>query len=322
MNLGPVGRTLCVALLGIALPAQLPPEVELDRQLLAAPEARVDKDWLSVHLALVTVRELCEEHDLELPSEFRFLRAELNLFGAADHDEAIKDVTEYLGLVGRGVARYEDALSLLNRAQRAKADAEARVERQKAAEERARAEAEAARKRVEAEAAEAAREKDCDEVGLEDGTISATDQCWLELEKPAGCVAWKPLGFWVDSGKWKWNKRCSEGRAEGVGTLTWQKLYDYSVRATGTMRAGKPTGRWVFRGSDGLRTEGSFRDGLRQGLWIHENRKSGSWARYKYLDDKEHGEQSHGQGRFVDSWTLMEHGEFVKDLRADKLGRQ
>ena len=35
MNLGTVGRTSCAALLGIALQAQLPPEIELDRQLLA-----------------------------------------------------------------------------------------------------------------------------------------------------------------------------------------------------------------------------------------------------------------------------------------------
>ena len=336
MNLGTIGRTLCAALMGIALQAQLPPEVELDRQLLAAREARGEKDWLSVRWALAAVRELSEEHDLELPPEFRFLRAELSLFGAANHDEAIKDVTEYLGLVGRGGARYEDALSLLNRAERAKADAEARAKRQKAAEERARAEAEAARKRAEAAAeraraeaeaaaAEAAREKDCDEVADDDydGYLSYGDRCWLALEKPAACLAWQPKGFWVKLGTSKWNKQCSEGRAEGTGTLTWRPQAGYLMTAKGTMRAGKPVGFWTFRrsvrkGKGGMRsgggiTQGSFRDGLRQGLWTFDGRNKG-WVKNNYLDDKKHGEQSHGRGSHVYDWSLYEHGKFVKGL--------
>ena len=277
MNLGTIGRTLCAALMGIALQAQLPPEVELDRQLLAAREARGEKDWLSVHLALAAVRELSEEHDLELPLEFRFLRAELSLFGAANHDEAIKDVTEYLGLVGRGGARYEDALSLLNRAERAKADAEARAKRQKAAEERARAEAEArakrakaaeeraraeaeaARKRAEAEAAEAAREKDCDEVD-DDGDLHDRDRCWLVLEKPAGCLAWKPLGFWVRSGTW--NKQCPEGRAEGFGTLTWQSVFTGDwYKGRGTCARASPLATGCSATSPAAKQKGLSRTG-------------------------------------------------------------
>ena len=239
-----------------------------------------------------------------------------------DYDVAIAHVTEYLGLVGRGGARYEDALSLLNRAERAKADAEARAKRQRAAEDRARAEAEAARARAKAEAAEAAREKDCDEVADDEGYLSHSDRCWLALEKPAACLAWKPKGFWVRPGTSKWNKQCSEGRAEGTGTLTWRELSGDSITANGTMRAGKPVGSWTFRKSDGSRTEGSFQDGLRQGLWTYENRRTRGWQRNNYFDDEEHGEQKWGRGASVHSWYLMEHGEFVKELRAEKLGRQ
>ncbi len=314
MNTGTtIGRVLCAALLAAVLQAQLPPEVELDRQMLAAREAREEGDWLQLGLSLLEVKQLGEEHGLELSPEFQLLSAELRLT-LDDYDEAIKGATEYLGLVGRGGARYEDALRLLNRAEREKAERAAQVERQKAEEERAKAEAEAARKRAEAEAAEAAREKDCDEVRMESGMISYRDRCWLELEKPAGCVAWKPMGFWVRSGTW--NKQCPEGRAEGTGTLTWQSMFTHRgpYKARGTMRAGKPTGHWVFRRDDGGRTEGSFRDGLRQGLWTYENRKSGSWERENYLDDKEHGEQKHGRGADVYAWYLMEHGVYVKDL--------
>lgn len=312
MNPRTIGRALCAALLGIALQAQLPPEIELDRQFLAAREARAQENWLSVHLALAALRELSEEHDLELPPEFRFLRAELSLFGAANHDEAIKDVTEYLALVGRGGARYEEALSLLNRAERGKADAEARAKRQEATVERARAEAEEARKRAEAEAAEAAREKACDEVADNDGDLSPRDRCWLVLETPAGCLAWKPMGFWVRSGTW--SKKCPEGRAEGFGTLTWQSFTRDWYKGRGTMHAGKPVGSWTFRKSDGSRTEGSFKEGLRQGLWSYEHRKSNGWARHNYRDDKEHGEQKWGRGDHVHSWYLAEDGKWVKNL--------
>ena len=297
------------------LQAQLPPEVELDLKMLAAREARAERNWLQVWMNLLKVEKLSEEHDLELPPEFRLLYAELKLV-QEDYDEAIKDVIEYLGLVGRGGARYEDALSLLNRAEQAKVAEDWRRAETEAARKRAEVEAEEARTRAKAEAAEAAREKDCDEVKSKTGTIYHWDRCWLELEKPAGCVAWKPLGFTVGSGKWKWNKQCSEGLAEGVGTLTWQTEFDRSVKATGTMRAGKPTGHWVFRRADGGREEGSFADGLRQGHWTFENRKTGGWARSNYLDDKEHGEQSHGRGKSVYSRTLVEHGKYVKDLDA------
>ena len=80
------------------------------------------------------------------------------------------------------------------------------------------------------------------------------------------------------------------------------------------MRAGKPTGHWVFRNQDGDREEGSFEDGLRQGLWTFENRKTGYWGRSNYLDDEEHGEQKHGRGNSVYGWRLVEHGELVKHL--------
>ena len=312
MNTGTtIGCVLCAALLAAVLQAQLPPEVELDRQMLAAREAREEGDWLQLGLSLLEVKQLGEEHGLELSPEFQLLSAELRLT-LDDYDEAIKGATEYLGLVGRGGARYEDALRLLNRAERKKAERAAQVERQKAEEEKARAEAEAARKRAEAAAAEAAREKDCDEVANEDGYLSPSDRCWLVLEKPAGCVAWKPLGFWVRSGTW--NKPCPEGRAEGTGTLTWRSFTRDWSKGRGAMRAGKPTGQWVFRRNDGGRTEGSFTDGLKQGLWTYENRKTRGWARYNYLDDKKHGEQKHGQGTSVHGWHLMEYGKHVKNL--------
>ena len=70
----------------------------------------------------------------------------------------------------------------------------------------------------------------------------------------------------------------------------------------------------MFRDESGGKTEGSFEDGLRQGLWTYDGGRTKRWGKSNYLDDKEHGEQSHGQGSRVDNWALWEHGKFVKHL--------
>lgn len=116
------------ALLLPALPAQLPPEVELDRHMLKAQTALAAGNLLSVHDSLLRIEELQEEHGIEIPADFLFLKARLHL-AAGLHEEAIKAVTEYLTRTGRDGERYRDALELLNRAEEEKAAAEAETRR-------------------------------------------------------------------------------------------------------------------------------------------------------------------------------------------------
>ena len=158
---------------------------------------------------------------------------------------AIKHVTEYLGFVGRGGTRYEDALSLLNRAERAKADAEARAKRQKAVEERARAEAEAARKRAEAEAAEAAREKDCDEVADNDGYLSPSVPMLAGIGKACRVPGVEAVGILGQVGHVE--QAVSRRPCRGIRNADMAVVYTRSwYKGKGTMRAGKPTGHMGF----------------------------------------------------------------------------
>ena len=121
-----------------ALPVQLPPEIELDRRLLAAREAVAAGEWIEAHNSLIAAEKLKDEQSLELPPEFWFLRARVFFFAAA-YDEAIEATTQYLTLTGRGGESYAEALRLLNEA-----------EKEKATTEHARQEFEETRKRIEA----------------------------------------------------------------------------------------------------------------------------------------------------------------------------
>ena len=114
-----------------ALPVQLPPEIEVDRRLLAAREAVAAGEWIEAHNSLVAAEKIKDEQSLELPPEFWFLRAQV-FFVAAEYDEAIDATTQYLTLTGRGGESYGEALELLNRAEEENAAAEAEARRAEA----------------------------------------------------------------------------------------------------------------------------------------------------------------------------------------------
>ena len=128
-----IAAGLLAALLLPALPAQLPPEVELDRHMLKAQTALAAGNLLSVHDSLMRIEKLQEEHGVEIPADFLFLKARLHL-ATEMHEEAIKAVTEYLTRTGRDGERYRDALELLNRTEEEKAAAEAETRRAEARE--------------------------------------------------------------------------------------------------------------------------------------------------------------------------------------------
>ena len=137
---------MALLLVGL-LPAQLPPEIELDRHMLRARQQLAAEQFGEAHRSLERVWALRAEHAIEIPEEFFFLRA-LVFLRVGLHDEAIEAVTEYLTLTGRDGERYTEALELLNRADEEKAAAEEEARR---AREDAGRRAEAARLKAEEE---------------------------------------------------------------------------------------------------------------------------------------------------------------------------
>ena len=112
-------------------------KLEDEHRRLPAREAIAAGEWIEAHNSLVAAEKLKDEHSLSLPPESWFLRAQV-FFVSAEYDSTIEATTQYLTLTGRGGERYEEALRLLNEA-----------EKEKAVAEHARQEFEKTRKRIE-----------------------------------------------------------------------------------------------------------------------------------------------------------------------------
>lgn len=109
---------LAIALLFSASPiaAQLPPAIEADRLLVQAERLVKEKDYDSALETLDRILVLQEEHDLNIPAEFWFKRAQI-AHEADQHDKAIDSVTRYLEIAGQEGQHYRQALELLDAAE-------------------------------------------------------------------------------------------------------------------------------------------------------------------------------------------------------------
>ena len=105
-----------VLLAATAAVAQLPPEIQADRYLLAARQAIEGQDFTGAQAALDKMSLLETEQGLELPEEFYFRSAQVaqQTHRAA---RAVQMVTRYLEMAGRDGKHYIEALELLNAAE-------------------------------------------------------------------------------------------------------------------------------------------------------------------------------------------------------------
>ena len=100
----------------VVVALQLPPEIQADRHIMQAKMAIAEQDFRRAKTAMDAILELQAQHDLKLPEHFSFRYAEvLDRLGL--HDEAIKYVTKYLTVSGRGGKYYRAALRLLDSAE-------------------------------------------------------------------------------------------------------------------------------------------------------------------------------------------------------------
>ena len=183
---------LLLLLSGVALAAQLPPEIQADRYLLLAERAIEEQDFIGAKVAMDAILELQEQHGLTVPEAFLFRYAEITA-RLGQYDEALKYVTEYLTLTGQDGEYYREALELFNdtEAEQAAAEAARRMFEAAAA---AAAEAEAQR------TAEAARLNAVYERQLAAGAFRDCDGCPEMMPIPAGtfrmgCVSGRDCGY-------------------------------------------------------------------------------------------------------------------------------
>lgn len=149
-----------LALTAPELPAQLPPDVQVDRLSLRAERQIGSEEYGSALESLDEILRLQAEHDLTLPESFWFRHAVASN-KAGLYVQAAESATRYVESTGRGGEHYLDALELLD-------VAEAAAERQatEASELAARVQEAQLARRAAAEAA-VVREAEMSEVAVE-----------------------------------------------------------------------------------------------------------------------------------------------------------
>ena len=119
---------------------ELPPEMQVDRLLVQAEREIEDGEHWSAVFTFERILAVCEEHGLEVPTEFWFRQAGV-LQGAGLHERAVEASTRYLQEAGREGEHYRAALEILDAAEVGLAEARRAEARARAAVERAEREA-------------------------------------------------------------------------------------------------------------------------------------------------------------------------------------
>jgi len=82
---------------------------------------------------------------------------------------------------------------------------------------------------------------------------------WMQ-DKQNGCTVWIAPQYAADS--ISWNGKCTNGKAEGVGTLQCFVQGKPKSSYTGMMKSGKPHGEGVYTFGEGLKLQGHFEQGV------------------------------------------------------------
>ena len=94
--------------------AQLPLEIRADAYLLLAEQTIRDGDLDRTRTVIQNIRNLQEQHELDLPDEFHFRYAKAaNVLDMPD--QALKSILKYLVASGREDQHYVEALELMNK---------------------------------------------------------------------------------------------------------------------------------------------------------------------------------------------------------------
>ena len=269
--------------------AQLPPEIQADRYLLAARQAIEGQDFPGAQAALDKMSLLETEKGLELPEEFYFRSAQVaqQTHRAA---RAVQMVMRYLEMAGRDGKHYIEALELLNAAEAETFNAAQTCKAKPKGSECWK---------------ELSNQPGChvwvDNL-VPDRTVTWTGECAESLAQGTGTLKWVSDGDKnttlestgrLESGKHhgRWKNRRPNGRVE-----------------EGPWEQGKPHGKWILQFADdngdlsGDKAEGPIVEGKAQGLWTFRW-TSGSIEKWPYVDGKRHGQLT-GRDADGDTWEI------------------
>ena len=305
-------NVVVIVFLGMtAAAAQLPPEIQADRYLLAARQAIERQDFAAAQTALDKMSSLETEKGLKLPEEFYFRSAQV-AHQTHRPARAGRMVTRYLEIVGRDGKQYMAALELLNAAEAQTFNAAQTCQGKPKGSECWK---------------ELANQPGChvwDHHLVPDQTVTWTAECAESLAQGRGTLKW------VSDGGKKTTE--SSGRLEsGKHHGRWRIRYWNGHVNEGPYEQGRRHGKWVIQWADdggnlsGNQMEGPYVEGKIQGLWT-VRWTDGSIEKRPYVDSKIHGQLT---GRFADGGTWehsyvegKKHGHSVVRTAAGKVRRE
>ena len=220
--------------------AQLPPKIMADKHLIHAEQLYAAQDYVEAFKVMEKIIALQKEHNLTLSDEFHLKYAKVAL--SVDSTRiALESVTRYLSATGEEGQFYQEALTLL----------------------------------LKAEGNYVMTAEDFyNEVIKTEGTCDGLPKgssCWMELTNHPECYAWN--SDLQESETWIWAGKCSGHLPEGKGTLTIEyishrdaegKPRTSKLQTTGSFQKGKQHGKWVSHSGFG---ETTYVNGIKHGYW-------------------------------------------------------
>ena len=268
--------------------AQLPPEIQADRYLLAARQAIERQDFAAAQTALDKMSSLETEKGLKLPEEFYFRSAQV-AHQTGRPARAVQMVTRYLEIVGRDGKQYIEALELLNTAEAQTFNAAQTCQGKPKGSECWK---------------ELANRPGChvwDDDPVPDQTVTWTAECAESLAQGTGTLKWVSDGgkkTTESSGRLESGKRHGRWRIRSWNGHVYEGPYEQ----------GKRQGKWVIQWADddgnlsGNQMEGPYVEGKMQGLWT-ARWTDGSIEKRPYVDGKMHGQVA-GRNVGGDTWEV------------------
>ena len=266
--------------------AQLPPDIEADRELVRAERLISEEDPAGALEAMNRILALQTEHNLTLPEEFHFKYAEVAL-AARRVQDAVDSVNKYLVAVGREGSFYREALELLDSVEQIPDQACAR-------------QPEGADCWLELE-----NQPECYVWNPFTNVTTATwtGACVGGLARGTGTLAlfdrYGPtsehtgrLQYGQRHGQWV--ERSAIGNVyegpfvEGQRHGQWvERSANWGV-SEGPYVDGQRHGQWVFRCAESVLSEGPYVDGKEHGRWVLRD-ANGDVAQGLYVDGQQHG---------------------------------
>ena len=252
------------------------------------------KDYITALNIMDRFIALQKEHSLILPDEFHFQYAQVTFFKyellpvpADSIRVALELVSKYLSAETEGES-YKEALALLLKIEEKLEEFEFSLERTCA--------------------------------GKPVGS-----SCWMALANQPECYFWN--SYLQKDETMTWSGACSDGLAEGEGTLitTGYSSYntEYTAEEIGHFQNGRKYGQWVVRLSEGRVMKETYMYGILHGPYFFEWPEEGKMVEGSYANGKKHGQwaEREADGRITEE-TYMNgilHGPYVFESKTGRM---